>query len=328
MLPSWLSNLDYQWRSTAWQPWLELLCDRNRLIRYDPRGCGLSDRDISDLSFESWVRDVDAVLDAVALDSTSMIGICQGGAVAISYAASRANRVDKLVLYGTYARGRNRRGNVPLEPEKAKVMLEMLELGWAEEDSAFMRSFATQFQPDGTIEHLRTWCELQRQATSARNAVALTEIMFDIDVIEDARKISCPTLVAHAKDDAVVPLEEGRLLAQTIPEATFLALDSRNHFMLAKERAWAELIDALVAFLPSANAADSTFASLTQREQQVLRAVAEGLDNREIGSELQISEKTVRNYVSGIMSKLEVQSRAKAIVKAIRAGVGVDDTRR
>lgn len=326
LLPSWLSNLDYQWRSTAWRPWLDALSDHYTLIRYDPRGCGLSDRDISDLTYDSWVRDVDAVLDAAGMGNVSLVGICQGGAIAISYAALNPGRINRLVLYGTYARGRDRRGNVPLEPEKAKVMLEMLELGWADEDSAFMRAFATQFQPDGAIEHLRSWCELQRQATTASHAVALTRIMFDIDVVEDARKIGCPTLVAHAKDDAVVPFGEGRLLAQTIPGATFLALPSRNHFMLAKEPAWGELVGALVSFLPREHQADGPFADLSQRERQVLQGVADGLDNHEIGAALEISEKTVRNHVSGILAKLGVRSRAKAVVAAIRAGFGGSDT--
>ncbi len=327
LLPSWLSHLDYQWRSTAWRPWLDALSDRYRLIRYDPRGCGLSDRDVSDLSFESWVRDVDAVLDAVKLTKIALIGICQGGAVAIKFAAERPERVERLFLYGTYARGRDRRGNTPMEPEKAKVMLEMLELGWAEEDSAFMRAFATQFQPDGTIEHLRSWCELQRQATSAINAVKLTRIMFDIDVLDAARRIGCPTLVAHATNDAVVPLEEGRLLAQSIPHAAFLVLDSRNHFMLPKEKAWADMVDALAAFLPRDAHSDNLFAGLSLRERQVLQGVAEGLDNEEIGAALEISEKTVRNHVSRVLSKIGVPSRAKAIVKALRAGFGDHETR-
>ncbi|MDX5412066.1 MAG: alpha/beta hydrolase, partial [Rhodobacterales bacterium] len=135
LLPSWLTHLDYQWRSVAWRPWLQALSETRRLIRYDPRGCGLSDRDLANLSFDAWVRDIDAILDAVEVPRVAMIGICQGGAVAIDYAARRPDRVDRLVLYGTYARGRDRRGNLPLEPEKARLMLEMLEMGWAEEDA-------------------------------------------------------------------------------------------------------------------------------------------------------------------------------------------------
>ncbi len=322
LLPSWLTHLDYQWRSIAWRPWLQVLSDHHQLIRYDPRGCGLSDRDLSDLSFEAWVRDVDAILDAAGVSSVAMIGICQGGAVALEYTSRRPERVERLVLYGTYARGRDRRDNVPLEPEKARLMLEMLELGWADEDAAFMRSFATQFQPDGSLDHLRSWCELQRQATTARNAVALTRIMFDIDVLASAREIRCPVLVAHATQDAVVPFDEGRLLARAIPSAEFLALESRNHFMLEKEAAWAQMVDALAAFLPRRTTVGGDLDALSFRERQILQGIAEGLDNAEIGASLKISEKTVRNHVSRVMSKLGVPTRAKAIVKAIRAGIG------
>ena len=175
MLPSWLTHLEYQWRSVAWQPWLEALSSRYRLIRYDPRGCGLSDRDLDNLSFEYWVRDFGAVVDAVGLDRFSLVGICQGGPTAIEFTASQPDRVSQLVLYGTYARGRNRR-TTPPEPQKAKLMLEMMELGWADEDHAFMPAFATQFQPQGSMEHLRSWCELQRAAASAATAVQLTRV--------------------------------------------------------------------------------------------------------------------------------------------------------
>lgn len=322
LLPSWLTHLEYQWRSVAWQPWLEALSSRYRLIRYDPRGCGLSDRNVDDLSFDSWVKDFSALVDALALDRFSLIGSCQGGAVAIAYAGREPSRVSHLVLYGAYARGRNRRGNIPLEPEKARVMLEMLELGWGQEDHAFMRSFATQFQPEGGIEHLRSWCELQRRATSAANAVALTRVMFDMDVQEDASRIDCPTLVAHPNRDAVTPLEEGRLLAQIIPKAHFLELDSPNHFMLRDEPAWRRFVEELYAFLPTPAAEDGVFADLTQRERDILELLARGFDNHQIGANLKISEKTVRNHVSSIFAKLGVETRAKAVATARDAGFG------
>lgn len=323
MLPNWLTHLEYQWRTVAWRPWLEALSTRYRLIRYDPRGCGLSDRNVDDLSFESWVRDFGALVDALELSHFSVVGICQGGPIAIEFAARQSNRVTNLVLYGTYARGKNRRTTVPMEPEKAKVMLEMMQLGWAQEDHAFMRAFATQFQPEGSIEHLRSWCELQRVATSAANAVQLTRVMFDIDVRESAARISCPTLVAHSDRDAAVPLEEGRLLAQTIPGAQFLQLDSANHFMLSEEPAWKTLVEALHAFLPQPANEASAFADLTERERELVHFVARGLDNHQIAAHLGISEKTVRNHVSSIFAKLGVDSRAQAIVVARDAGYGI-----
>jgi pimeloyl-ACP methyl ester carboxylesterase/DNA-binding CsgD family transcriptional regulator len=321
LLPSWLTHLEYQWRSVAWRPWLEALSARYTLIRYDPRGCGLSDRNIENLTFETWVRDVGVLIEKLGLDRFSLIGSCQGGAVAIAYAGRQPHQISHLVLYGTYARGRNRRSDIPLEPEKARVMLEMLELGWGQADHAFMRSFATQFQPDGGMEHLHSWCELQRRATSAANAVELTRIMFDIDVQEEAKRIACPTLVAHANRDAVVPLEEGRLLAQIIPNARFLELDSTNHFMLADEPAWKRLVAEFYAFLPKGTA-KSFPANLTQREHEILDLLARGLDNHQIGTKLGISEKTVRNHVSNLFAKLNVSSRARAVAVARDAGYG------
>lgn len=322
MMPSWLTHLEYQWRSVAWRPWLDALSSRYTLIRYDPRGCGLSDRNVSDLSFESWVRDFSVLVDTLRLNRFSLIGICQGGAVAIAYAGNEPSRIDRLVLYGTYARGRNRRSTIPLEPEKAKVMLEMLKLGWGREDHAFMRSFATQFQPEGTIEHLRSWCELQNAATSAENAVELTRIMFDIDVQEQAVRIACPSLVAHPDRDAVAPFEEGRLLAQLIPNARFLQLSSPNHFMLPEEAAWKEFVEELHAFLPAPAAEAGVFAELTVRESEVLHYLARGMDNHQIGAQLGISEKTVRNHVSGIFAKLGVETRARAVAVARDGGYG------
>jgi pimeloyl-ACP methyl ester carboxylesterase/DNA-binding CsgD family transcriptional regulator len=323
LLPSWLTHLDYQWRSVAWRPWLDALSERYRLIRYDPRGCGLSDRNVADISFESWVRDLGALVDRLELAQFSIVGICQGGPTAIEFAAREPRRVEKLVLYGTYARGRNRRSSIPMEPEKARVMLEMMELGWAQEDHAFMRAFATQFQPEGSIEHLRSWCELQRVAASPAAAVQLTRVMFDVDVCASAARIACPTLGAHADRDAAVPVEEGRILAKTIPGARYLQLDSANHFMLPQEPAWGRLVTALHEFLSTPAAVEGLFASLTARERTILDLLARGLDNHQIGARLDISEKTVRNHVSSIFSKLEVESRAQAIVFARNAGYGV-----
>lgn len=322
MLPSWLTHLEYQWRSVAWRPWLEALSSRCSLIRYDPRGCGLSNRNVDDASLESWVRDFGAVVDAVGLDRFSVIGICQGGPIAIEFVARHPDRVTNLVLYGTYARGRNRRSTIPLEGEKAKVMLEMLKLGWAQENHAFARVFATQFQPEGSIEHLRSWCELQRVAASPDAAVQLTRVMFDVDVQERAARISCPTLVAHPERDAAVPVEEGRLLAQIIPGARFLQLDSANHFMLAEEPAWATFVEALHDFLPPPIAEEGSFKDLTERERELLQFLARGLDNHQIAAHLEISEKTVRNHVSRIFAKLGVESRAQAVVIAREAGYG------
>lgn len=324
LLPSWLTHLEQQWRSIAWRPWLEALSSRWRLIRYDPRGCGLSDRAIDGLTFDGWVRDFAAVVDAAGLDRFSLVGVCQGGPVAIEFTARHPERVDRLVLHGTYARGRNRR-TVPMEPQKAKVMLELIELGWGQQGHAFMQVFASQFQPQGSQEHLRSWCELQRAATSAENAVALTRAMFDLDVQDSAARIACPTLVMHSERDAAVPVEEGRLLAQLIPGARWAELPSVNHFLLPEEPAWPEAVQLLREFLPAPDREAGVFAALTPRERELVQFLAGGLDNHQIAAHLAISEKTVRNHVSSVFAKLGVESRGQAIVLARNAGFGPPD---
>jgi len=324
LLPSWLTHLDFQRRSVAWQPWLDVLSSRYRLIRYDPRGCGLSDRNVRNLSFDAWVLDLQALVDTLGLERFSLVGICQGGAVALAYAGLSSHRIDRLVLYGTYARGRDRRSDIPMEPEKARVMLQMLELGWGREDHGFMRAFATQFQPEGGLEHLRSWCALQNAATTAKNAVRLTRIMYDIDATSYAARIECPTLVAHPARDAVAPLEEGRLLVRLIPGARFLELDTANHFMLPDEPAWHEFTEALHDFLPRTVGKASVYSGLSGREAETLELVSQGLGNAQIAVRLGISEKTVRNHVSAIFSKLGLGSRSEVIVAARQAGFGMD----
>lgn len=325
MLPSWLTHLEYQWRNLAWRPWLDALSRRYRLVRYDPRGCGLSERRIDGLTFETWVRDFDALSDVLDLQDFSLIGICQGGPTAIAYVARHPGRVNRLVLYGTYARGKARR-SVPMETEKARVMLEMLQLGWGREDHSFISAFASQFQPEGSAEHLRAWCELQRAATSPANAAELTRVMFDLDVLALSALVSCPTLVAHCERDVAVPVEEARLLAQTIPGARLAQFDSPNHFMLADEPAWARFVETLHDFLPRGHYTGGAFAELTARERELLAFLARGLDNHQIAAHLGISEKTVRNHVSSVFGKLAVESRAQAIVVAREAGFGIQPT--
>lgn len=322
LLPSWLTHLDFQRRSIAWGPLLKALSGRFRLVRYDPRGCGLSDRSPRDLSLTAWVRDLDALIAHLDLSDFSVVAACQGGAVAIEYAARNPGKVSNLVLFGTYARGRDKRGDIPLEQDKARVMLEMIRVGWGADDHAFATAFAKQFQPDGGEDHLKSWCELQRRAATPAEAVALTKIMFGIDIRTALTIIGCSTLVVHASRDAVVPVEEGRLLAKTIPNARYLELDSPNHFLREGEPAWQQFTEALYDFLPKRRKEDAIWTQLTSRERDVLEPLAGGLDNHQIADILGISEKTVRNHVSSIFATLGVTNRSRLIVAAREAGFG------
>jgi len=206
MSATWLTHLEHQWRSLAWRPWLDAFTSEHSVLRYDSRGCGLSDRNTNALSFETWVRDFECVIEAADFRRFALVATCWGGPIAIEYAVRHPERVSHLVLYGTYARGRLRRTDRPSEIEKARVLLELTRLGWAQEDHAFLQVWASKFQPGGTLEHLRSWCEQQRAATSADTAVRLLQIDMNVDVTETARKIACPVLMVHPERDAVVPI--------------------------------------------------------------------------------------------------------------------------
>ena len=330
MSATWLTHLEHQWRSLAWQPWLEAFSRGHKLLRYDSRGCGLSDRDAGDLSFETWVRDFECIVEAASLRRFSLLATCQGGPVAIEYAARHPERVSRLILYGTYARGRLRWDDRPKEVDKARLLLDLTGLGWGQENHAFLQVWASHFQPGGTLEHLRSWCDQQRAATSAETAVRLMRISWNADVRQAARKVKCPVLIVHPERDAMVPIDEGRAIASLIPGSRFVQLDSDNHMPLADEPAWARLLDEMRSFLaepaadPAAGRGGLPLDELTPRERAVLEGIAAGLDNAEIAALLGLSEKTVRNHITRVFDKISVEHRYQAIVLARDAGLGMN----
>jgi pimeloyl-ACP methyl ester carboxylesterase/DNA-binding CsgD family transcriptional regulator len=327
MSASWLTHLEHQWRCLAWKPWLEHLSRRYTLIRYDSRGCGLSDREVRDLSFDIWVRDFEAVIDAAGFSQVSLLGTCQGGPIAIEYAARHPRRVEKLLLYGSYARGLARRTEIANQADKAKVLLDMLRLGWGDESHAYLQLWASLFQPGGGIEHLRSWSDLQRLSTSAETAARLLDTTFNVDVQASAARVKCPTLLIAPERDSMVPFDEGRRLADLIPGAQFVSLDTNNHMPLPDEPAWTRLVTEMDAFLLGTSASSESqdverFSGLTERERDVLEAIARGHDNTEIAAGLHLSEKTVRNHITRVFDKIGVRHRYEAIVIARDAGFG------
>ena len=330
MAATWLTHLEHQWRSLAWRPWLDVFAREYRLLRHDSRGCGLSDRDTEALSFENWVGDLERVVDAAGYERFAMVATCWGGPVAIEYAARHPERVSRLVLYATYARGRLRQSDRPSQVETGRALLKLTQLGWGQETHALAQVWAGAFQPGGSAEHRRSWCEQMRHATSARTAARLLEIGWHTDVTQAARTLRCPVLVVHPEGDCVVPLAEGRLLAGLLPNCRFLQLKSENHMPLADEPELARLMDELRRFLgePEATApmpCALPLHELTPRERAVLERIAEGLDNGEIAASLGLSEKTVRNHITRVFDKISVKHRYEAIVRARDAGLAGRD---
>jgi pimeloyl-ACP methyl ester carboxylesterase/DNA-binding CsgD family transcriptional regulator len=329
----WIHHLRFDWDSPVWRPWLALLTRHHALIRYDFRGCGLSDRQRVEFSFENYVDDFEAVLNAAGIGQFVLFGMSGvGSALAITYAVRHPDRVTHLVLYGPYTRNRLAGTPSPEQIEEAQTRLKVIELGWPNETRAYGQFFTALHMPDASAEHFRSYNDLLRLTTSPANAVALLQAFFRIDVQEIVPKVRCPTLVLHARQDAVIPFEEGRLVAGLIPGARFVPLESRNHVLLDTEPAWQQLVDALDDFLPAspsmpAGAASLVLHELTAREHEVLELVAQGLANATIGTRLHISERTARNHVSAILGKLGVGTRAQAIVRAREAGFGREKVR-
>ncbi|GAA4415293.1 hypothetical protein GCM10023089_35730 [Quisquiliibacterium transsilvanicum] len=313
----WLSHVEHDLNSPVWRPWLAELARDHRYIRYDQRGCGLSDSAVADFSLEAWVGDLEAVIRSLGLRRFPLIGMSQGGAVAIAYAVLNPDKVSRLVLLGAYARGALRRATSDAHRLEAETLVNLIRLGWGRDNAAFRQVFTNQFIPGGTPAQHQWWNDLERLTASPESAARTLEAFHRIDVTELARRLRVPTLVLHARGDARVPFDEGVRLAALIPEARFVPLDSDNHVLLDTEPAWPVFLDEMRSFLGpvTADGADGAGdATLTPAEREVLHLVALGLDNTAIAQQLGKSEKTVRNQVSSILEKLGVHTRAGAIV--------------
>jgi pimeloyl-ACP methyl ester carboxylesterase/DNA-binding winged helix-turn-helix (wHTH) protein len=245
---NWLTHLDFEWGSPIWRHWYAALSLHHRLVRYDERGNGMSQRDVADVSFETWVRDLETVVDAAGLDRFPLLGISRGGPIAIAYAVKHPERVTHLVLYGAFAVGMNHVGT-PQQLEARRAFVSLLRLGWGLSNPAFCRTFTCRFIPEATPEHEQWFDELQRVSTSPENAARLMERDGDIDVRPLLSQVKTPTLVIHCdRDHAVLP-ERGRLLAAGIPGARYVSLPSANHLMLEDEPAWSLFLEELGLFL-------------------------------------------------------------------------------
>jgi pimeloyl-ACP methyl ester carboxylesterase/DNA-binding CsgD family transcriptional regulator len=325
---NWLSHLEFDWQSPVWRHWFRFLSSDRQLIRFDPRGCGLSDWEVADLSHEAQVADLEAIIDASELDQFPLLGISQGGAACIEYAVRHPERVTKLVLYGCYSEGWAQRG---AESQRhGEALVELIRQGWGQENPAFRLLFASLFIPDATNEQVRWFADLMRTTTKPEIAARIIESFGQINVRPLLPQVKVPTLVIHARGDARIPFEQGRLLAAEIPNARFVSLESRNHILTENEPSWArfcEIFNEFMGVAPAmgesiaASVAPTDLVELTARENAILRLVAQGAPNGDIARRLFISEKTVRNHLTNIFEKLGVDSRAKAIVVARDRGI-------
>ncbi len=263
------------------------------------------------------MADLETVIAAAGLGRFVLLGISQGAATAIAYAVRHPDRVDRLVLYGGYARGRGRRG--VQQRQRLEALISAIRTGWTDPDPTFRHLFSMLFLPQGSAEQMVWYDELQRQSTSAENAVRLYRARAEVDVSELAPRVTAKTLVAHARGDRVVPFEEGRILASLLPTAKLVSLDSVNHILLPDEPAWTAFLAEVHAFLGTSEpTTPAGLPALSNRELEVLELVAAGLSNDEIASRLYVSVRTVERHLSNIYVKLRVSGKAARAAAAAR----------
>jgi pimeloyl-ACP methyl ester carboxylesterase/DNA-binding CsgD family transcriptional regulator len=311
---TWLTHLELDARSPIWGHWLARLGERHSLLRYDERGCGLSGIGVAEPSLDTWLGDLEAVVDAEGLERFALLGISQGAAIAVAYAARHPGRVSDLVLYGGYGRGRRRRG----QRRQEDALIAAIRAGWTDDDPAFRRVFSLLFLPNATPEQMSWYDELLRTTTSPDTAVGLFRARGTVEALDSARDVRVRTLVMHARDDRVVPVEEGRLLASLIPDARFVVLDSANHILLADEPAWERFLDELDAFLGARGMPPpAAIGELSVRELQVLELVAAGMTNAAIADRLVLSVRTVERHLSNVYAKLQLSGQAARAAAAV-----------
>ena len=273
---TWLTHLQYDWESPVWRHWIEFFTRYFRFIRYDERGCGMSDWDAQELTTTRWIDDLEDVINAAELQTpVALLGISQGAAACIGYAVRHPERVSHLVLYGGYARGHYHRGRPDAEREY-KAILEVLRIGWGKTNPVFRQIFTSRFIPDGTPEQLAWFNELCQKTTSPEMAAELLRMRAEMNAVELLPQVRVPTLVIHAREDNVVPLAEGRLLASSIPGAQFLEVPGKNHILLEDEPAWPLFQDAVLEFTGAGAPATDTFASLSPRMYDIYRQFMQG----------------------------------------------------
>jgi pimeloyl-ACP methyl ester carboxylesterase/DNA-binding CsgD family transcriptional regulator len=332
----WLSHLELDWENSVWRDFLTELARDRTLIRYDERGTGLSDRDVDDISFGAMVGDLEAVVDELGVERFALLGMSQGAAISIAYAVRHPERVTALVICGGYARGHHHRSRTTDQQRDADLLLELIRAGWGTPNPKFRRVFATMFLPSATPEQYADFDALQRASATPDMAYRLRQLFSGFDVTALCSRVRAPTLVMHVRDDAVVPFDEGRLLAALIPGSVFVPLEGSGHLLVPGSPAWRRFFGELRAFLDQAGNAtpsegpaagglgrDIGVNALSAREREIMGFVAEGRTNAEIAEALVLSPRTIERHLSNVYAKLGVEgkaARAAAAARVARSG--------
>ena len=330
----WLSHLQHDWESPVWRHFLEAVGMFTTLVRYDERGFGMSDWNVTDFSLQARLGDLEAIVDALGYAKVSLLGVSDGSPVALLYAARHPDRVSRIALHGTVCAQRIVfEGDRLLEEQTYQGLVR---IGWSGADPRFRRVFTQGFIPDATEEQMRWFDELMRQSTSAENYLAARAARYREDITDEVATIRLPALILHAVGDRMKTFDNATEIASLIPGARLVPLDSRNHILLPGEPASRAFLAELMAFMEperiawatSARGAGSREAGprepLSPREIEVVRLAADGLANDAIAAAMGLSPRTVERHLSNAYAKLGLvgkAARAAAVAEVVRQGL-------
>lgn len=245
----WLTHLDYDIKSPVFLPLLTRLSERHLLVRYDPRGTGMSDRDVAEITPELWLKDLEAVVDALQLDRFALLGMSQGGPAAIRYAVKHPERVSHLILYGSYARGRRHRDEEEFTPAMEEAMCALIRSGWGSDNDTYRELFSARYVSSGNREHIQWLNELEAISATPAMAESYFRALGTIDVRDMLPKVSAPTLVLHCQGDRATPMRYGREIAAGIAGARFVPMEGDSHVFLESDPAYRTFFAEVEAFL-------------------------------------------------------------------------------
>jgi pimeloyl-ACP methyl ester carboxylesterase/DNA-binding CsgD family transcriptional regulator len=306
--------------------WMDALATRHTLIRFDMRGCGLSERAPTRMSLDAWVEDIEAVVNAAGLNRFAMMAVCTGSYAAIEYAARHSERLTHFVIYGGSVRGRLKRDLNAAQREDALSALQVYQSGLdgrSEYSVSFRRIFTVQFLPDASSEQFEAIDQIVSKRMNGTIAAQSVREFYGLDLSARARLITTSCLILHARHDILYPLAEGQRLAALIPGARFVPVESNNNTPLAEEPAWPQARDAVLGFLGNDERAIkyAGTSGLTARQLDVLRHVANGRTDKQIARELSLSPRTIEMHVSGALKALGSKTRAEAAHCAAQRGL-------
>jgi pimeloyl-ACP methyl ester carboxylesterase/DNA-binding CsgD family transcriptional regulator len=299
----WASHLALNWEDPAFRSFVRALARRHTVIRYDRPGTGLADRDgPPPVSLDDELATLAGFLHGIEHPRVSLLGASSGSAVAAAYAARHPERVDRLVLYGSYPRGAG-----IASPAARQLMVSIVEHEWG----LGARVLADVFLPHATAGEREAFARFQRRSASPETAAAALRAVYEMDSAADLSRVRVSTLVLHRRDDRAIPFALGREVADTVPGATFVALEGDDHFPWLGDSL--AVVDAIERFLgglpPRAPTGQRTRVDLTAREREVLTLVAQGLTDAQIADRLFLSAHTVHRHVANARTKLGVPSR-------------------